>query len=326
MVTLDTKDTATITDAPALPACAMCFDIGGSTIKAALAHGGGADPVTGLTPLGRQPTPLNDLGDFAAAIEKQVELHAPDPALPISISITGVIDPETGILTCANIPCVDGIALADRLAERLGRPVQVNNDAACFTIAEARRGAGRGYPIVFGAILGTGVGGGLVINGRLVQGAGGFAGEWGHGPIAATLAGDPPVDIPRFACGCGQKGCVDTIGGARGLERLHTHLHGKTLTSREIIDQWNAGHQWAERTVEVFVDLVSAPLATVVNIVGAHIVPVGGGLARAENLIERIDEEVRKKTLYRFDRPLVVRGDCQVEPGLVGAALIATGA
>jgi N-acetylglucosamine kinase len=101
----------------------------------------------------------------------------------IAISIAGVVDPVSGRGTVANIPCIDGIALGPALEGRLGLPVLVLNDADCFAMAEAQAGAGRGHASVFGIILGTGVGGGLVIDGRLVSGAGGFAGEWGHGPV-----------------------------------------------------------------------------------------------------------------------------------------------
>jgi N-acetylglucosamine kinase len=175
---------------------------------------------------------------------------------------------------------------------------------------------------VFGVILGTGVGGGLVVDGRIVNGAGGFAGEWGHGPVAATSAGHPPVSIPRFACGCGQVGCVDTIGAARGIERLHQHVHGIAATSTEIIAGWEAGDSRAARTVDVWVDLVASPLALVLNVVGASVVPVGGGLSNAPALIGLLDRTVRQRILRRTDAPLVVPGQCRVEPGLIGAAIL----
>lgn len=294
----------------------IAFDIGGSAVKAARAETPGA-----LTQIGRVATPLADFDAFVQAIADLVG-DAPK-TVAVAISITGVIDPRTGRIKCANIPCIDGRTLAADLQDRLGRPIHIANDADCFALAEAGLGAGRGEAIVFGAILGTGVGGGLVIDGRLVTGVGGFAGEWGHGPVAATLAGDPPVAIPRIACGCGQHGCIDTIGGARGLERLHLHLHGVTLTSTEIIAAWHQGDRSAERTIEVYVDLVAGPLALVVNVTGAGIVPVGGGLARSHELIARLDLAVRERILRMTDTPLLVPAMVTPEPGLVGAALLA---
>lgn len=295
----------------------ICFDIGGSGIKGALA----ASP-SELTPLQRVPTPLDDFTAFAAAIRALVDATQAPADAPVAISITGVVDPATGIITCANIPCIDGRPLAADLGAQLGRPVFVANDADCFALAEAMEGAGRGHRIVFGAILGTGVGGGIVIDGRIVNGAGGFAGEWGHGPVAATSAGTPPVEIPRFACGCGQVGCVDTVGAARGMERLHKHLHGIDLPSTAIVAAWRAGDPQAARTIDVQVDLLAGPLALVVNVIGAGIIPVGGGLGKVPELIALLDAAVRKRILRRLAQPLVVPSQLAVEPGLVGAAIL----
>jgi N-acetylglucosamine kinase len=297
----------------------VCFDIGGSAIKGGMA----TDPLS-VALLGRVPTPLDDFEAFAGEIAAMAS-RGPD-AGSIALSITGVIDPATGLIKAANIPCIDGRPLAADLQARLGRTVRVANDADCFALAEAGAGAGRGHRIVFGAILGTGVGGGLVIDGRIVNGAGGYAGEWGHGPVAATRAGDPPVEVPQFPCGCGLAGCIDTVGGARGMERLHRHLHGAALPSTAIVEAWLAGDPAARRTVEVQIDLLANPLALVVNVVGADIVPVGGGLGRVPDLVARLDAEVRRRILRRTDRPLVVPGEIVPEAGLVGAALLALSA
>lgn len=295
----------------------ICFDIGGSGIKAAL-----ATSPSELTPLGRVPTPLGDFAAFTAAIRDVADSAGAPADTPIGISITGVVDPATEIITVANIPCADGRRLAPDLAAALGRPVFVANDADCFALAEAIEGAGRGHRIVFGAILGTGVGGGIVIDGRIVNGAGGFAGEWGHGPVAATIAGNPPVEIPRIPCGCGQVGCVDTVGAARGMERLHKHLHGIDLPSTAIVEAWRAGDAKAARTIEVQIDLLAGPLALVINVVGASIVPVGGGLGKVPEFIALLDTAVRQRILRRLSEPLVVPSRLTVEPGLVGAAIL----
>jgi N-acetylglucosamine kinase len=295
----------------------ICFDIGGSGIKAALAQ----NP-SELTPLGRVPTPLDDFDAFVAAIRGVADGAGAPEGTPIAISITGVVDPATDIITVANIPCADGRRLGPELAAALGRPVFVANDADCFALAEAVEGAGRGHRIVFGAILGTGVGGGIVIDGRIVNGAGGFAGEWGHGPVAATAAGDPPVAIPRFPCGCGQAGCVDTVGAARGMERLHKHLHDVDLPSTAIVEAWRAGDSQAARTIEVQIDLLAGPLALVINVLGASIVPVGGGLGKVPEFIALLDAQVRKRILRRLSAPLVVCSRLTLEPGLVGAAIL----
>ncbi|MDK1483146.1 ROK family protein [Sinorhizobium sp. 6-117] len=164
-----------------------------------------------------------------------------------------------------------------------------------------------------------------MVDGKLINTDGGFAGEWGHAPALASAAGHPPIAIPIFDCGCGQRGCVDTVGGARGLERLHATVHDKSLSSHEVIEAWQNGDEEAARTIDIFVDLVSSPLALVVNITGATIIPVGGGLSNSEALLAEIDGTVRGRILRQFDRPLVVRGECRLEPGLIGAALLGFG-
>ncbi|WP_413991679.1 ROK family protein [Labrys okinawensis] len=295
----------------------LCFDIGGSAIKSAVAHSN-----SDIRLLTRTPTPLDDFEAFAAALAAHGAASPVEARGTLALSITGVVDPESGIITCANIPCIDGRPLAADLEARLGCSVTIANDADCFTLAEAVAGAGRGHRIVFGAILGTGVGGGLVIDGQIVAGAGGYAGEWGHGPIAATLVGEPPVEIPRLACGCGLAGCLDTVGGARGMERLHRHLHGADRSSADIVEAWLQGSTAAARTIECYVELVSAPLALVVNIVGAGIVPVGGGLGRVPGLVGRIDTAVRRQILRKTSAPLVVPSQSTVESGLIGAAIL----
>ncbi len=282
----------------------LAFDIGGSRIRAALWDGERMGAVE------EAATPLHDLGAFVAALSAFVPKDAPRG---VALSLPGVVDPGTGRGKVANIPCIDGLALAPLLAARLGLPVLALNDADCFALAEAGQGAGRGQANVLAVILGSGVGGGLVIGGQLVSGAGGFAGEWGHGPVLRA-----PFD---FACGCGQRGCLDTVGSARGLERLFRHLGGGAADSRAIVGGWRAGDVLAARAVELWAELVSGPLALVVNTVGATVVPVGGGLSRAADLIALLDGRTRDRVLRRPEAPLVVPALCGADAGLLGAAL-----
>ena len=285
----------------------LAFDIGGSRIKAA-----GWDPSAAcgaLVALGEVPTPAGDTAAFTQAISAFVS----GPVRGIAISIAGVVDPNTGVGTVANIPAIDGLALAPALQAATGLPVLVLNDADCFALAEASHGAGRGHGNVFGVILGTGVGGGLVIGGRVVTGAGGYAGEWGHGPV---IRGEHAME-----CGCGQKGCIDTIGGARGLERLHRKRTTEMLTSETIIANWVAGEAEAGETMALWRDLVAGPLAMAVNLVGADVVPVGGGLSRAPGLVRYLDEAVRVRILRKTARPLLIPAECGADAGLLGAAM-----
>lgn len=281
----------------------LSFDIGGSRIRAGLYDG------ARLELLGEVPTPARDEAAFAGAI---AGFAAGRQLKGVAISIAGVVDPASGRGKVANIPAIDGLALADLLEPRLRLPVRVLNDADCFALAEARRGAGRGHENVFGVILGTGVGGGLVIGGRLVQGAGGYAGEWGHGPV---IRGDHALP-----CGCGQTGCVDMIGGARGLERLHLALSGRALASEAIVSHWQAGDAAAAATMDLWCDLVSGPLAMVLNVVGAGIVPVGGGLSRAAGVVDLLDRAVRARVLRQAPAALLVPAECGPDAGMIGAA------
>ncbi|THD85763.1 ROK family protein [Aliigemmobacter aestuarii] len=285
------------------------FDIGGSRVKAAVSARTGA-----LEPLGAVDTPGASFPAFAQALRSLL----PPGAERVAVSIAGCVDPDSGVMRCANIPCVDGIMLADDLQRALDLPVTVVNDADAFALAEAGSGAGAGHRTVFGVILGTGVGGGLVIDGRLVTGPGGFAGEWGHGPVMNRHVRGH--DLPVFACGCGLDGCLDPVGGARGLERLHETLHNRARPSRGIEDDWQAGDPEATETVAVWADLLAAPLAMIVNTVGATVVPVGGGLGKSEALVATLDAAVRGLTLYRHKAPLLVQAHHRVEPGLIGAA------
>jgi N-acetylglucosamine kinase len=299
-------------------------DIGGSFMRLAACAPDGT-----LTLLAKQPTPAHDWTQFADALGALLEAHAdldtPDHRAPLALSIAGLIDPLDGVAFSANLPCITGRALANELSAQLGRPVCAANDADCLALAEAMSGAGAGHRVVFAAVLGTGVGGGLVADGRLIRGAGGVTGEWGHGPIVNTrcvIEGET-LDVPRFACGCGQTGCVDTIGGARGIERLHAHLHGVREDSHAILVAWSRGDAAATRTLDVWRELVADPLAAVVNVTGASVVTVGGGLASAEALIERLDLAVRARVLHRREEPLVVPGRYRDEGGLIGAAWLA---
>ncbi|WP_151718294.1 ROK family protein [Gemmobacter serpentinus] len=284
------------------------FDIGGTRIR------GGHSPAPGEVQAVREcPTPRDDFNAFTAALRDLA-----GDAAGIAISIAGCIDPLTGRMKIANIPCLDGRTLVEDLRAALGLPVWIGNDADCFVLAEAGSGAGRGHRTVFGVILGTGVGGGLVIDGRLVAGAGGFAGEWGHGPVQETR----PLgrDVPRFACGCGQVGCLDAIGSARGIERLHQHLHGQMVGAESIVTGWQAAEAAAQETVEVWLEIMSGPLAMVLNVVGATVVPVGGGMGRATALVAALDRAVSARRLWQAPGPVVVPALSVLEPGLIGAS------
>ncbi len=281
----------------------LVFEIGGTRIRAARASASGD-----LTPLGEAPTPAEDFPAFLAALRRFLA----GTERGITLSIPGGVDPATGQITIANLPCLAGRRLAADLETGLGLPVLILNDADCFALAEARRGVARGHRSVLGIILGTGVGGGLLLDGRLVSGPGGISGEWGHGPvIRGPLA---------LRCGCGQVGCLDTIGGARGMERLHQALHGTGMGAEAIVSGWLVGEAEASATVAEWRGHIGGHLAQLVNLLGVTAIPVGGGLSNATALIRALDETTRAGCLHRSAGPLVQPAIIGADAGLVGAA------
>lgn len=290
-----------------------CFDIGGTYIR----HGR-LKPDDTIAEEARIKTPSGDWPAFVAAVASC--LKRADKA-PVSVSLAGAYDRRTGLAKVANIPSLTGRKAEEDLASALGRPVRITNDADCFALAEALQGTGRGKANVFAIILGSGVGGGLVVDGKLVTGHGGIAGEWGHGPVIDPTAGGTIEGIPPFPCGCGLTNCVDAAGSARGLKRIHTLLFDEALSAKAITTGWEDGEQKTGRTVEIYTTLLSRALAMAVNLTGADIVPVGGGLSNEAALIKLIDEKTRALTLAGYTDPLVVPGKHAREGGLVGAGI-----
>lgn len=296
----------------------LCADIGGSFVDMGVVDEGG-----GVHFRARFPTPLTDWAAFVDLFRSKLAEHADTlPAeSPLCLAAAGLADPDTGALTSANIPSLHGRRIVADLTAALGRPVSVINDADAFALAEATLGVGRGHRRVFGIILGTGVGGGLVEDGQVLLSAHGIGGEWGHG---AVLVDSPiaPGSVPIFSCGCGRTGCLDTIGGARGLERLHAFLHnGAIATSSAITGGWLAGDTACEATIAYYVQLLAGPIAMFLNSFPAQIVPVGGGLSNCIPMIARLDTAVRAGMLEQMDHAILVPTILGDRAGLLGAAL-----
>ncbi len=295
----------------------ICADLGGSFIDVAILAADGT-----IVQRVKHPTPATDWPAFLRIFADLLARNgaALDTDYPISIATAGLIDLDSGVVTSANIACIHGHALAPEMASALGRPVTVINDADAFVLAEAGLGTGRGHKRVFGIILGTGVGGGMVEDGRIVTGPGGVQGEWGHGPVV-TRSPRVPDATPFFPCGCGRSGCLDTVGGARGLERLHRFLHGVDAGSHVITQNWQAGDPAATATVQLYCDIVGGALAMLLNTFPATIVPVSGGLSSSAALIGELDRHVRVGMLYPPAGAILVPSALGGEAGLLGAFL-----
>lgn len=240
----------------------------------------------------RAPTPA---GDYAATLDTIVALVERCEATigtrtTIGVGTPGSLSPASGLIRNANSTCLNGHALDVDLAQRLGREVRIANDANCFAVSEATDGAGAGAHCVFGVILGTGVGGGIVVNGRLLQGANGIAGEWGHTPLPLPGADD----LPLPACYCGRAGCIETYLSGPAIAAEHTRRTGLTLDARELAADAERGGQCSEATMERFERRLARALAGIINVVDPDVIVVGGGLssiARLYRNVPRIWEE-----------------------------------
>jgi len=286
-----------------------CFDIGGTKIVAADVNLNGES-----FEIARAPTPTNSFSNFLALLQE----HCPTNTDPIGISIAGVIQPDNGRILCANIPCLSGKHLSCELSHSLNRDVHIVNDANAFALAEATFGTAKQHELVLAVILGTGVGGGIVVNGKLLDGFGGTTGEWGHGPASATRTG---AALPQVICQCGQQQCIDVLGSARGLEHLYAQICSEQTDAKQVIDAWKQGDITASTSVDIWLDIVSGSLASIVNFLGPTIVVVGGGLANDSQLIDALDCEVRSRCLANYTSALLQRAVNGPEQGLVGAAV-----
>jgi fructokinase len=199
---------------------------------------------------------------------------------PVGIGIPGTISPATGTVKNANSTWLIGHALDRDLAAMLDRPVRLMNDANCFALSEAVDGAGAGAPVVFGVILGTGVGGGIVIDGRPLAGAQLVAGEWGHNPLPWPR----PEELPGPPCYCGRRGCIETFLSGPGMERDHLEATGRRWTTRRIAGALGAGDEGAAAAYGRYVDRLGRGLASVVNVLDPDVIVLGGGMSNLEGL------------------------------------------
>jgi fructokinase len=284
------------------------IDVGGTKIEAAALDRQGA-----LHGRRRIPTPR---GDYAATLDAIAGLvRALDAELgaepPVGLGIPGGISPATGLVKGANSTWLIGRPFDRDLEARLGRPVRIANDANCFALSEAVDGAGAGARVVFGVILGTGVGGGIAIDGRVLTGRNAIAGEWGHNPLPWPADDERPGP----ACYCGKRGCLETFVSGPGLARDAGAPDAEAVVARAA-----KGDSAAEAALGRYEDRLARGLASVINIVDPDVIVLGGGLSNIARLPPAV---VRLLPRYvfsdRVDTPVVpaVHGD---SGGVRGAA------
>ncbi len=236
----------------------------------------------------RVDTPRDDYpGTVAAIADVVARLTAEKPeteGLPVGIGIPGAVSRATGRIKNANSTCLIGEDLAGDLERLLGRPVRLANDANCFALSEAVDGAGQGAASVFGVILGTGVGGGLVIDSRLVTGANDIAGEWGHNPLPWPTADE----VSGSECYCGLTGCIETWLSGPALAAQYQALSGHALLPAEIAEAAAAGNAQAEVALARYAERLARALAPVINLLDPEAIVLGGGLSNIDVLYEMV--------------------------------------
>lgn len=225
----------------------------------------------------RVPTPAAEYGAILRELAELVERAERTLGAQGSVGICtpGAISSKTGAIKNSNTACLNGRPLNRDLSERLGREIRIENDANCFALSEAIDGAGAGATCVFGVILGTGVGGGIVVHGRCLVGCNAIAGEWGH--IALPyLAAD---DLPAPECYCGRSGCVETYLSGRGLSDAFQRRSGERRQAHEVAQLAGTGDAAAQAALASYVDRLARGLSVVINVVDPDVIVLGGGLS-----------------------------------------------
>lgn len=230
----------------------------------------------------------------------------------LGVGTPGAISPRTGLLKNSNTTCLNGRPVREDLERLFGRPFALQNDANCFALAEARLGAGRGRGLVFGVILGTGCGGGLVIDGTARVGPQRIAGEWGH--MVLDPAGPP--------CYCGARGCVEAFISGGGLERRWQALRGERRPLEELLALYRAGEPAASALFAELFARFGQALANLINALDPDIVVLGGGVSNIDELYSEGIPEVRRRVFTDACDTPIVRHALGDSAGVLGAALI----
>ena len=295
------------------PQARLGIDLGGTKIAGVVLDWDGRRLAQGrvATPRGDYGATLQAVADLALTLEGE----AGRPC-SVGVGMPGSLSPATGRVRNANSHWLIGHAFGTDLGVRLGREVRVANDADCLAVSEATDGAGAGARVVWAIILGTGVGSGLAIEGRLHAGRNGIAGEWGHNPLPAPRDDERPGPT----CYCGRRGCIETWASGPALAADHARHHGGGMTAEAVVEAARGGDAAARATLARHLDRLGRAAAQVVNVLDADVIVIGGGLSRIPELIAGLPEAMRPHIFSdAFDTPVRAsqHGD---DSGVRGAA------
>jgi fructokinase len=240
----------------------------------------------------RVQAPRDDYDRTIRAIAELVEALQKEAGQPgsIGIGIPGTVSEQTGLVKNANSVWIIGHPFDRDLARALGQPVRLSNDANCFALSEATDGAAKGARCVFGVIVGTGTGGGIVVDGRLLEGRHHIAGEWGHNPLPwpASNPASPSNEVPGPPCYCGRTGCIETFLSGPGLSLTYEQITGARLTAEEVAALAADGDKPACVALDIYEGRMARALASIINVLDPDVIVVGGGLSKIERLYANV--------------------------------------
>jgi fructokinase len=257
------------------------IDLGGTKIEVAAIDREGSVRTRrrGATPFGDYAGTIAMIAALVRGVENEF-----GPGMTVGVGIPGTLVARTGLVKNANSTWLIGRPLGSDLEAALSRPVRLANDANCFALSEASDGAATGLSNVFGVILGTGVGGGIVIDGRIVAGANGIAGEWGHNPLPWPRS----AELPGPNCYCGRHGCIETFLSGPALAADHRRHGGLELSAEHIAAAAGGGDAACRATLDRYAERLARALAHVINILDPDAIVLGGGLSAIGGLYERV--------------------------------------
>ena len=287
------------------------IDLGGTKIEGVVLDASGRELTRKRIPTEREQGYEHILSRLKAMYDDLLPVAHGEPTT-FGIGTPGALSPRTGLLKNSNTVCMNGQPVKADLEKRLGRKIEIQNDANCFAMAEALLGAGRGKRLVFGVIMGTGCGGGIVYKGEVFTGAQAIAGEWGHMSI------DPQGPL----CYCGQRGCTETYISGAGLENRHAEKYGVRRPLKEIERDYFAGEPQAVEFMTWFFDRFGRALANLIDILDPDIVVIGGGVSNFKALYTEGVAQVRKYVFTDELETPIVKHQLGDSAGVLGAALV----